>query len=81
MANANGTQSYVFSMFAPINLSESLVITPHASCSVLGNGARKGQNRIAGRHFTYGEYSILIGHQYGYEDITFDFGINATYSF
>ena len=81
MANANGTQSYVFSMFAPINLSESLVITPHASCSVLGNGARKGQNRIAGRHFTYGEYSILIGHQYDYEDITFDFGINATYSF
>lgn len=81
MANGNGTQSYVFSVFAPFRLCENFVITPHASCSVLGNGARKGQNKIAGRHFTYGDYSILIGHLYAYENVTFDFGINATYTF
>ena len=81
MANGNGTQSYVFSAFVPIHLTRSIIITPHASCSILGNGAKKGQNKIAGRQFTYGEYSILIGHPYDYADITFDFGINATYAF
>lgn len=80
-ANGNGTQGYTFSVFAPISLSERFLLTPHATCSIIGNGARKGQDKIAGRHFTYGDYSILIGHEYDYEDIAFDFGLSATIVF
>jgi hypothetical protein len=81
MANGNGTQSYIFSAMAPIRICENVIITPHATCALLGNGAKKGQNKIAGRRFTYGEYSILIGHAYDYEDVAFDFGLSATCTF
>lgn len=81
MANCNGTQAYTFSVFAPISVTERLIITPHATCTIIGNGAKKGQNKVAGRLFTYNDYSILIGHEYDYEDVAFDFGVSATYAF
>lgn len=81
MANGNGTQGYTFSVFAPVNVTERLIITPHATCTVIGNGAKKGRNKIAGRFFEYNEYSILIGHEYDYENVAFDFGLSASYAF